>query len=152
MYGFYINEFSDYRPLTFLFVVVLLTIQSNLLSLIESYGTRPEIMNLLIRYKINEILSKRISDKLFSGELDIDQCMMFSDTVFDISCFGRTFINRPKPKKRKSLLFNNDCKIVKNEFIMQTDDTPCKKSDKNNLNKETIIVKSNGWLKSWKYV
>ena len=43
----------------------------------------------------------------------------FSDTVDDISfaCYGKTYNNRPRQKKRKSRWFNDDCKYAKNLFL-----------------------------------
>ena len=58
---------------------------------------------------------------MLDGVYDVDQCMKcFSDTVYDISfaCYGKTYNNRPRQKKRKSLWFNDDCKYAKKSYFV----------------------------------
>ena len=116
-----LTEFSDHCPVTFSFV------HSIDYTLNDNYTQYDTIVwdPAQSGYFLNIIDSKKhlfddISQKLTSGEIDIDLCLgTMSDIIYDISfkSFGKSFSKRPKRMKPKSPWFNADCRKAKNDFM-----------------------------------
>jgi hypothetical protein len=130
-----LTEFSDHCPLTFsLDGCIHVQPSDNLVfDKIVWNSSENDLFDNLVREKCNTF--NEIVTNLSEGVYNIDECMKcFSDTVYDISfsCHGKTYSNRPKKKKRKSLWFNDECRNDKKIFMMRRDVLPLLNRKKTN--------------------
>jgi len=114
-----IHEYSDHCPLTFSLSCCISDVPNEYVEFEKIVWNSSENDLFLNILQDKCSVFNEINQKLLDGVYDIDQCMKsFSDTVYDISfaCYGKTYNNRPKQKKSKSLWFNDDCKYAKKLF------------------------------------
>ena len=131
-----INEYSDHCPVVFTLQCAETENDESVLEYDKIvWDSTPNVDFLdLVESKCN--IFDSINEKLLSGETDINECMKsFTDTVYDISytCYGKSFTNRPKKKKRKSLWFDEQCRNAKSVFCNMKRCFIADNSDENKL-------------------
>ena len=115
------TEFSDHCPVTFSFVhSVDYTLDKNYAQYDKIVWDSSQSNSFLNILDNNKHLFDDISQKLTSGENDIDLCLnSMSDVIYDISfkSFCKSLSNKPKRTKPKSPWFNTGCRNAKNDFM-----------------------------------
>ena len=115
------TEFSDHCPVTFSFVHNIDVIDAEFFLCYDKIILdSSESDRLLNHLDCSRTLFDVPTEKLISGEIDIDSCLKnLSNVIYDISfkSFGRSVSNKPKVKKPKSPWFDVNCRDAKNEFI-----------------------------------
>ncbi|XP_053379986.1 uncharacterized protein LOC128548636 [Mercenaria mercenaria] len=115
-----ITEFSDHCPIVFELKNCIDIPQNDSVEYDKIFWDISKKDSFIEQVDNNSVLFDRINSRLLSGEYDIDQCMSeFSNLVHDISyrCFARTVNSRPKPKKKKSPWFDEQCRRAKSNFF-----------------------------------